>query len=395
MKTKENNLIHRKCFICQDINNIELVKVPYLFPLYSKDIVYKHNLVKCRKCCNYYINPTLSEDLISKYYETQTSYEINDTKTTILDSYELKSEQQKKFVKSNIDVSHKTILDFGCATAYTLNKFKENTTKLIGFDTSKECSLTAKEKYDIEVFTEYNKIENYRYDLVMLSHVLEHLISPYEVLNGLTELMNKEAYLYIEVPYIESFEELDDEEIFGHISFEHLNYFNKTNLSNLMRKLGFKEIKLDIAKNDNGTMPNYPVILSLWQLTEKKEFRFDNSESVSFENYLKNEDNKLNEFNELIENKVNKKRIIIYGTGTHTYRLLAMCSSLKENIIGFSDGNNKKYSENSFYGLPCKAIEDFDHESYDSILISSKASENEIYDTLKNKTSKEIIKIYG
>ncbi len=396
MSNGNSKLLNRNCFVCDTNNGIDklLSKVPYMFPLYSKTSIYEHTLIKCLECGNNYINPTVSNELLSNYYASQTSYEISDTQSDILDSYELKSLQQERFILDNVKVKDMTLLDFGCATAYTLNRFKESSNELIGFDTSKECAEIAKNKYNINVYTKFTDIVNYKYDLVMLSHVLEHLIDPEEVLNNLVKLMNDDAYVYIEVPYIESFVDLNNDEIFGHISFEHLNYFNKINLSNLMKKLGFIEIKIEIKDNDDGTMPNYPVILSLWQLTSNKEVKFDNAFSASFESYINEEKEKMAAFQVNIYEKIASKKIVIYGTGTHTYRLLALCPELKDNIVGFSDGNNKKYTESCFYDFPCKNIENYHNDDYEAILISSKASENDIYEILSYKVEKEIIRIY-
>ena len=394
MSTGDERLINRHCFVCDSDQYGVLAEVPYLFPLYSDSKFYNHTLVRCKACGNYFIAPTVTEELLERYYQTQTSYEISDTQTAILSSYELKALQQKRFILKNIDVSNMVILDFGCATAYTLDKFNDRSNQLVGFDTSKECSKIAKEKYGITVHTDFPEVTKYRYDLVMLSHVLEHLIEPQGILKTLAGLMKHDGYIYIEVPYIESFETLDDEEIFGHISFEHLNYFNEVNLTNLMEKAGFEKVDLTIAKNDDGTMPNYPVILSLWQSTGHKTAELHNSASDSFERYISNERMKMQAFQEKVYNKVSAKRIIVYGTGTHTYRLLAMCPKLKESVVGFSDGNIKKYTENSFFDLPCRSLDDFDGDKYEAVLISSKASEEEIYATLVAKTKKEIIKIY-
>ena len=335
----------------------------------------------------------ISDAILDEYYKTQTSYELHDSELDILNSYELKALQQQTFISENISVENMTILDFGCATAYTLNKFKKGGNKLIGFDTSKECSVVAKNKYDIDVYTNFSDITKHRYDLVMLSHVLEHLIDPADVISALCEFMNIGSYIYIEIPYIESFNEFNNEELFGHISFEHLNYFNKTNLTNLMRSIGFKKIELSIKKNDNGIIPNNPVILSLWQLTNEKSNNFDDSKSKLFELYIENEEQKMDAFKERLLKKVYEKKIIIYGTGAHTYRLLALYPELHNNIVGFSDSNSKKFDDDFFFNLACNSIDKFD-DKFDAILISSKASENEIYNSLILKTNKEVIRIY-
>lgn len=84
----------------------------------------------------------------------------------------------------------------------------------------------------------------YDYDLVVLSHILEHLPSPFSLLEVIAPLVHRGARLYIEVPY---------ETLMAELAFsgrtdstwqnkrhwhEHINFFSKTALSALIARAG-------------------------------------------------------------------------------------------------------------------------------------------------------------
>ena len=81
------------------------------------------------------------------------------------------------------------------------------------------------------------------YDLVVLSHVLEHLPSPFSLLEEISPLLQRGAYLYVEVPYEKLMGELDRSEGRGlwrnkRHWHEHINFFSKAALEALIARAG-------------------------------------------------------------------------------------------------------------------------------------------------------------
>lgn len=395
-----SNLEYRPCYICRGETFEELVTVPYIIDANNTPMHYDHRLCRCKRCGSYNINPILVEGILAKYYEQSSSYELYDGKNGILASYDKKAEQHYQFIKSNIPPKNLRILDFGCATGYALVRFKNNGNDLVGFDTSLVCSMIGFEKYGLRIETDYDKIANRRYDLIMLSHVLEHLCKPDETIASLSNLLSENGYFYLEVPDIDFFNNHISGELFKHISFEHLNYYNKQLLKEFMRNAGFRLWGIDTKANNDDVMPHYPVILSLWQ----KNSETDNSDkevkyiqSKSFEGYIEKQKQSVEEYRRRIKERVGDKKVIVYGAGTHTYRLVAICDFLKDNIVGYADSNKKKHNKKFIFDKLCLDIEDFQLDTYDAVLISSASSENAIYNHLRdleNIRSKEIIRLY-
>ncbi|WP_425314059.1 class I SAM-dependent methyltransferase [Shewanella dokdonensis] len=99
-------------------------------------------------------------------------------------------------------------------------------------------------------------IEKYKsdekFELIIATHVLEHLYNPKIVLEKISKNLTEDGYLLIEVPLWEK-EYLQP---IGVLSFEHLNYFCEKSLTSIVETSGYQILHL--SKNYN--INQYPVI---------------------------------------------------------------------------------------------------------------------------------------
>jgi hypothetical protein len=79
-----------------------------------------------------------------------------------------------------------------------------------------------------------------KYDVIVLSHVLEHLQKPDLAIKNMKEILAQEGIIYIEVPNISGINICKDVN-----SVEHVNFFSEMNLVTLMTRNGFLPIKMD------------------------------------------------------------------------------------------------------------------------------------------------------
>ncbi len=112
---------------------------------------------------------------------------------------------------------------------------------------------------------------NKDWDLVMCCHVLEHLANPIEVLESINSIMQKDKYLYVELPY-----ELGKSNIFSNVGFlfnkyfswkniikhyinikklgacriisEHINFYTPEAISKQLENCGFKVVEVSVNK---------------------------------------------------------------------------------------------------------------------------------------------------
>jgi SAM-dependent methyltransferase len=105
--------------------------------------------------------------------------------------------------KLNLGDHIKNVLDIGCGSGGALLPFRELGCKVKGYDFDEQYVNFGKEK-GLEIHLGEKKIFQLSnsYDLIILSHVLEHLNDPIESLNQFMKLLGPEKFLLIEVPGI-------------------------------------------------------------------------------------------------------------------------------------------------------------------------------------------------
>jgi 2-polyprenyl-3-methyl-5-hydroxy-6-metoxy-1,4-benzoquinol methylase len=157
----------------------------------------------------------------------------------------------EKNIKLN---SSSSILDIGCASGQTGRKIKERQDCTIqGIEINKEAASEAS-KYLDEVITSpielaLPSLPNNEYDCVLLLDVIEHLVSPEQVLLQVHEKISKDGHLVICVPNIGHWTIIQgllegkwDYEDQGILDRTHLRFFTYDSLVRLITNSGFKII---------------------------------------------------------------------------------------------------------------------------------------------------------
>ena len=188
---KNINFDYIKCEICNSENFNELFK--------NDCWGFKQNLVYCNKCGFCFSNPRLNKKSLTYFYNSDTyriSYENNPDIKNSEDLYQYYIKKVKEhipakqklpnyknyyeslyfdFINHNIN-DYQTVLDIGCGKGTKLIDFKNIGKETTGLEFSNIC---------IKLLTEFgiNRIQGTidnldnkkKYDLVILSHVFEHL----------------------------------------------------------------------------------------------------------------------------------------------------------------------------------------------------------------------------
>ena len=97
-------------------------------------------------------------------------------------------------VKDEIKKFPKSVLEVGVFNTYNLKQFKKNGSKIVnGLEPSKKVSKIINSTENIKIFG--GNIENFNfkinYDLIIMSHVLEHFYDPLKVLKNVSKIKNK------------------------------------------------------------------------------------------------------------------------------------------------------------------------------------------------------------
>lgn len=151
------------------------------------------------------------------------------------------------FVASDIRFAQElTVFDVGCGAGGVLIPFIEGGWRAFGCDVAGEylqCGRSAGlviEYGDVGVLAKYGKA-----NLVILSHVLEHLPFPRKSLEQLSSMLVNDGWLYIELPGILSIHKSYKNNFLLFLQNAHLYHFTLTTLARLMAETGFKLVKGD------------------------------------------------------------------------------------------------------------------------------------------------------
>lgn len=378
----------RKCEICGSKKINVLHKQKFIL---ENNYLFNYDVVACKKCGFVFASNLPSPKKLEKFYKKNIKYAYQHdygilpdyAKKLHLESFNMIDRYLKQ---SNIkfDKSTLSVLDIGCANGYLLSLFKKKGYKnLLGIDPAPDCSLMAKKLYTLKVLpltlSEY-KSET-KFDLIIFASVLEHMNELQNNIKKATMLLKDDGVIFISVPDGNNFGKIFREP-FLEFSIEHINYFTRTSLMNLLLKHHLKNIKYNSLSVDlyGGYALN-----SLWKKNKQlKKIIPDISGKNIIENYIKSSRQKLNNIDRKIKKIIfSKEKIVIWGVGSLTSRLLATTNLKKTNIQFFVDSNvnmqGKKIS-----GFAIKSPEVLRNKKI-TIFVSTYIHKGEIKKVLVNK----------
>ena len=234
----------------------------------------KQKTVLCLNCSFIFSNPRMDYSSTKKFYKSDAYrfiYEktgANNEKDIFFNTnkeimnYKFQKPKKPDFTKYyrtlyldfiyQQEIKFETVHDIGCGKGFKLLDFKHLKKEISGIDPSRifhECH----KKFKINSRVGFVDDLQGSYDLVLVSHVLEHLHNIDESIKQIEKITKK--YLFIEVPgHINNLQSIQNAHNF-YFSFNTLNYFVENN--------NFKLIKMNYAKDSE-------FILALYEKIEKK-----------------------------------------------------------------------------------------------------------------------------
>ena len=127
-------------------------------------------------------------------------------------------------------------------------------------------------------------------DLIILSHVLEHVYDIQDFMEKVKKKLTNNGLIYIEVPNADNYDKMIYDLPLQELKIEHINYFSKIALNSLMINKSFfaVTIKDDYFFEANNDKEKFHVIRGLFKSTNNKnsfEIYF-NDGLLKFENLV-------------------------------------------------------------------------------------------------------------
>ena len=291
----------------------------------------------------------------------------------------------------------KNIIEIGTFDGAFLMNAKASGFNISGFEPSAHCA-TASKRLEFQVknefFSEKSKFD-IKPDVIVALHVLEHVSDPVVFLKNIQTASeaagNFEPILFIEVPNVLAFPTND---LAPFSNYEHTLNFSASTLRKVLEKSGFE-------------------ILTLTEYTDRPILRCiarSNKSMITALKIKKNQDlelivkklklcsNSLTLLAETVANIINNiavsnQKILLYGAGIHTARLLDIHPSLGKYVAGVIDSDRSKWGS-IVGGFKVISPECLKKISF-PIVISSYAYQEDIHQYIISQSpDREIFRLY-
>jgi 2-polyprenyl-3-methyl-5-hydroxy-6-metoxy-1,4-benzoquinol methylase len=207
------------------------------------------NFVRCKVCGLVQRNPQpLKEEITARYSKTfgkdYLSYELENEKAFLrLQQLALKDAGFYKLEKSLLlRAIPPSLLDIGCATGALLAVLRDSGWRVTGVEISPSAQYGRDvRKLDIKNLPlEENNFSDDSFDVVLASHLIEHLNDPRSFLNDVHRILRVSGHVFITTPNINGFQA----RLFGgrwrSAIFDHLYLFSINTLKKMLKNSGFK-----------------------------------------------------------------------------------------------------------------------------------------------------------
>jgi len=378
---------YRKCPVC-DREEVEFVhKVQYaLFD--NHPMTGGYNVVQCEKCLFIYADTHVTQEELDIYYKDLSKYEDKNIGTGGGYSKNDKDRLSKtaEFISSYLPDKNARIIDVGCANGGLLKELKTlGFTKLVGLDPSSTCVEITKNEVGCEAYqmSLFNIDESLgKFDLVILSHVLEHLLDLSSTINRLNNLLKEGSLLYVECPNALNYNKVIHAPL-QEFNTEHINHFTEVSFENLFGLHDYQKICTGNKIMKIASDQDYHAVYGLFKKTAENSnytLKPDKEINDSISDYICKSEKIFEAILDKFSGLNPSGSIALYGIGQFAFKLLSRLGLRNYVPIKLFDNNNlnigKKIKEVEI--LPGKTITSEYKKAAFTIVITSLIYENGI-----------------
>jgi len=351
MKTRADSTIkfaQRRCPITGDREVMILHHQRFLLadgnPLPSE-----YDVVWSRRAGFAYADTPLGQSGYDRYYTEFSKYEDSSVSTgggeTPSDAERLAHTADD--IACVVGDRNASVLDIGCANGGLLVALRKlGFSSVAGIDPSPACVRTVRTRHGIPaeaggLFELPVRVK--KPDVVVLSHVLEHVYDLPRTIQVLHGLLSEKGIAYIEVPDAARYRDYIFAP-FQDFNTEHINHFSTISLTNLLRSQDFELVSCGTKTIQSSPQCPYPALFGFFRKSDGAikvdDFQRDDELLESLQEYIARSAAKLAQIESVIHPLVQAQTpLFVWGAGQLTMKLLAETSLVKANLVAFVDGN--------------------------------------------------------
>lgn len=389
----------RPCPIC-GIGDVDLLFSQQFSPIDGASLCSGYDVVVCHACGFGFADGIPPQEVFDTYYRDMSKYENHQRDGEESPADLSRFEGYAAEIKRHLPSRSARILELGSATGKLLYLLKEaGYPDPVGLDPSPACSEAAGRLYGVQVLTgvlaDLASLGE-SFDFIIGMEILEHVRELSQSLKIIRDRLEPGGLLYVDVPDATRFADFPDSP-FQQFSTEHINFFSRESLANLLQASGFETVHLADDLQDQSDTTKMPVVTGLFRKVDRSPPRPTPDERTrpTLEAYISNSrgvDEHLHKT--ILDLVVSGEPIIVWGVGTHTQRLLATSRLPDARIVAFVD-SNQRYRGKALNGRPIHGPDDIRGLPH-RILVSSRVFQREIARQIRegHGFSHELILLY-
>ncbi|SEA44310.1 class I SAM-dependent methyltransferase [Alkalimonas amylolytica] len=361
--------------------------------------------VICRQCGQLRTSPRMTAQSYQQFYQ-------HDYRPLYVGAAEASEEffgkqyghgrQILTYLQSQVPQLGNKVLEIGCGAGGILYAFQQQGFEVCGIDLGsnyleygRQQGLNLLHKSSRQLL----QIGAEQYDVIILSHVLEHFLDIPAELEVIHQLLKTDGILYIEVPGLAGLKQRYQCDFLRYLQNAHTYHFTRATLNSVLASSGYQCLHSDdfihsmfqkCAPHQLATDANeYRRTLEFLQDLEQNRSRYQ------AEAKLVSEQQRQQKFTLLREKLAHypAKSVYLYGTGQHS-RLLLNALAPSQAIGGLLDADPAK-AGSELFGYKVATLEDA-LASMQAIVISSDVYQDMLYLRLKKQIPAqiELLRIY-
>jgi len=398
------NHTNRSCPICQS-NNGSLIKKINFSLFEGHPMKGGYDLVQCQDCSFIYADTKVTQAELDDYYSNLSKYESKEISTgggyneydrnRLIDT--------AKYISSKFDDKKLAIADVGCAIGGLLEQLRnEGFNNITGIDPSISCVNITKNEKGINCLRASLFELDYsfgKYDLVLLSHVWEHILDLDSALKSIEKILKPNGCIYVECPNAMNYKNVIHAP-YQEFNTEHINHFSSESFYNFFGSRGYSLVDSGIRIMKIASADDYDAVYSLFRRNiddSKSEIRYEHEILTSIKEYIQASDNKYCKILDQIKVVAAQGDDIAFvGVGQFAFKLLNSLEELgiKNKLVLFDNNSlNEGKVINQLIVNSGKNLISFYKEQNFNIIITSLIYQNEIAEKIKVEFDRNNIKV--
>ena len=243
-KVKEGRYEFEKvpCPVC-DGNNFESLANKDRYGLYMPVVI-------CTECGLILTNPRMTQQAYSEFYNREYHRLYNGEEHPTDKFFRFQHDRGRRifnYLANNGFREHDNVLEVGTGAGGILHYFRERGCRVKGIDVDEEYIAYGRDQHqlDLSAGTTATLDLDESPDLVIYSHVLEHVLAVNDELRRVREVLSDTGLLYVAIPGVANLLNSYEMDFLHFLQNAHVWHFTLRSLTNLLARNGFERLAGD------------------------------------------------------------------------------------------------------------------------------------------------------